>query len=62
MAETEDPLLQPHRLKYPMLHHRVTTPSHEPAGSEDGAPTDDAVAGRNTRPAVFDTVLPAKDT
>ncbi len=37
---TDDPLLQPYRLKHLTLRNRVFSSSHEPAYSEGGMPTD----------------------
>ena len=37
---TDDPLLQPFRLRHLTLRNRVISSSHEPAYSEDGMPTD----------------------
>lgn len=38
MTPTNDPLLQPYRLKHLTLKNRVMSTSHEPAYSEDGMP------------------------
>src|ERR1700737_1181192 len=37
-AMTNDPLLQPYRLKHLTLRNRIMTTSHEPAYAEDGMP------------------------
>lgn len=37
---SNDPLLQPYRLKHLMLRNRIMTTSHEPAYPEDGLPKD----------------------
>ncbi len=37
---TNDPLLQPYRLKHLVLRNRIMTSSHEPAYPEDGMPKD----------------------
>ena len=40
MTGTNDPLLQPFRLKHLVLRNRIMSTSHEPAYSEDGMPKD----------------------
>lgn len=40
MNRSNDPLLQPYRLKHLTLRNRVMTTAHEPAYSEDGLPKD----------------------
>ncbi len=37
---SNDPLLQPYRLKHLTLRNRIMTTSHEPAYPEDGMPKD----------------------
>ena len=39
-APTDDPLLQPFRLKHLLLRNRIMSTAHEPAYSEDGMPKD----------------------
>ncbi|MDF1606760.1 NADH:flavin oxidoreductase [Hoeflea sp. YIM 152468] len=40
MAQVNDPLLQPYKLKHLTLKNRIMTTSHEPAYPEDGMPKD----------------------
>ena len=40
MSQSNDPLLQPYRLKHLTLRNRIMTTSHEPAYPEDGMPKD----------------------
>ena len=40
MSQSNDPLLQPYRLKHLTLKNRIMTTSHEPAYPEDGMPKD----------------------
>lgn len=40
MTQSNDPLLQPYRLKHLTLKNRIMTTSHEPAYPEDGMPKD----------------------
>ena len=40
MTTSNDPLLQPYRLKHLTLKNRIMSTSHEPAYSEDGMPKD----------------------
>jgi 2,4-dienoyl-CoA reductase-like NADH-dependent reductase (Old Yellow Enzyme family) len=40
MSETNDPLLQPYKLKHLTLKNRIMSTAHEPAYSDDGMPKD----------------------
>src|ERR1700749_4229392 len=40
MTASNDPLLQPYRLKHLVLKNRIMSTAHEPAYSEDGMPKD----------------------
>ncbi len=40
MTQSNDPLLQPYRLKHLTLKNRIMSTAHEPAYSEDGMPKD----------------------
>ncbi|MDQ2089638.1 NADH:flavin oxidoreductase [Marimonas arenosa] len=46
---SQDPLLQPYRLKHLTLRNRIMTTAHEPAYAEDGLPTERYIAYHEAR-------------